>query len=123
MNNSTSFRVWDSETKSWLKNALISTSGEIFILADNEESRSVKSLENPKRYIINKQISMTDIKNVSVYEDDIMRAIIDDSLTIGVVKYASPQYVLFTGDNFIPISYFKNCEVIGNIREDNNLFK
>lgn len=128
-----SFRVYDTEKKTWVKDDIyLSSDDRLFKIKQSVFGMIKIPLElNPERYIYHRDIGLVDKNGDEIYEGDYIRAIVgkvdenddnsEDKIEVGLVTYAyelSAYIMLCTSSNVyytLGSDTIEFIEIIGNV--------
>ena len=123
------YRVYDKKEKCWVKDDIyLAPNNDLFMLKKTKLGTKKLSLVSDKRYIVHKYIELSDMKNVLIYEGDIVEVQINKDSKINMLVTYSPDISSYIILDFNENKYYslginnrKFVKVIGNIFENRDL--
>ena len=123
------FRVFDIKEKCWIKDGIyLAPNDDLFMLKKTKLGTKKLSLVSDKRYIVHKYIGLSDMKNISIYEGDIVEVQINKDSKVNMLVTYSPDTSSYIILDFNEKKYYslginnrKFVKVVGNIFENKDL--
>ena len=123
------FRVFDIIEHRWVKDDIyLAPNNDLFMLKKTKLGTKKMSLVSDKRYIVHKHIGLSDMKNIMIYEGDIVEVQINKDSKINMLVTYSPDISSYIILDFNENKYYslginnrKFVKVIGNVFENCDL--